>query len=150
MSKDPGDAEAPVGGDEGTGFRERLARWTSQTSIAPTWCGLALAALGFVFLAYGWGRVAGLTNVALQVPYVVSAGFTGLGLIAVGCTLISVQARRQDAAGRDAGLSRLKSTLDDLEAREPESRAAPESSTGARRPARRDSRRSAPRTVAKR
>ena len=95
--------------------RTRLKRWFAPESVAPTWAGLASAALGFALLAFGWGRVAGLTNVALQVPYVISAGFTGLGLIAVGCTAVAVQARRQDAAARDRRLGELEEVLIVLE-----------------------------------
>lgn len=108
------EAAGPASSDRARplGRRERLL---APDSTFPTWAGLVVAALGFVLLAVGWGKVAGLTNVALQVPYLVSAGFSGLGLIAVGCTLISVQARRQDAAARDARLSELHEVLEVLE-----------------------------------
>lgn len=95
--------------------RTRLRRWIAPESTAPTWAGLATAGIGFALLAFGWGRVAGLTSVALQVPYVISAGFTGLGLIAVGCTVVAVQARRQDAAARDRRLADLEEVLTVLE-----------------------------------
>jgi hypothetical protein len=147
------DAYVPSAEAEKKGSRlKAVARWTAADSTAPTWAGLVVAALGFGLLAFGWGRVAGLTNVALQLPYVVSAGFTGLGLIAVGCTLVSVQARRQDAVARDRRLAELGEVLEVLEklssapapvareeeeeapARRPAPRRAPARSTSARRP----------------
>lgn len=105
------DSPAATGSSRLAGAR----RWVSPEATAPTWAGLVTAAVGFGLLAYAWGKVAGLTNVALQVPYVISAGFTGLGLIAVGCTLVAVQARRQDAAARDQRLAELGEVLEALE-----------------------------------
>lgn len=102
-------------GGKAQASRRRLLLWLAPESTGPTWAGLATAGIGFALLAFGWGRVAGLTNVALQVPYVISAGFTGLGLIAVGCTVLAVQARRQDAAARDKRLAELEEVLTVLE-----------------------------------
>ena len=81
-----------------------------------TWAGVALAALGLVLVAVAWGRTAGLTNVGLQVPYVVSAGFTGVGLVVVGMTLVSVSAKRADAAERRRQLRELRDVLAELRA----------------------------------
>lgn len=77
----------------------------------PTYAGLALIAVGFGLIAYAWGRIAGLTSVALQLPYLVSAGFTGLGVIVIGITLVAAQARRQDAAERGRRLDELARLL---------------------------------------
>lgn len=81
-----------------------------------TWAGVGLAAVGLVLVAIAWGRTAGLTNVGLQVPYVVSAGFTGLGLVVVGMTLVSVSAKRADAAERTRQLRELRDVLAELRA----------------------------------
>jgi len=72
----------------------------SPASTVPTFIGLAVVVAGFALIGYAWGRVAALTSVALQLPYLVSAGCTGLGLVVVGVTVIAVHARRQDAAAR--------------------------------------------------
>jgi hypothetical protein len=79
-----------------------------------TWVGVAVSAAGLVLIAIAWGRTAGLTNVALQTPYVVSAGFTGLGLVVVGLTLVSISAKRADAAERSRQLRELREVLVDL------------------------------------
>lgn len=86
-----------------------------------TWAGVLLCAVGFVLVAVAWGRSAGLTNVALQVPYVISAGFTGLGLVVVGVTLVSIDAKRADAAERSRQLRELRDVLADVRRRLEES-----------------------------
>lgn len=89
--------------------------WLSPSSPAPTWIGVSLTALGFVLIAYAWGRVAGLAAVPLQVPYIVSAGFTGLGLICVGIGVIAVQAKRQETAVRERQLAEIRDLVDRLD-----------------------------------
>jgi hypothetical protein len=78
------------------------------------WAGVVLCAIGFALIVYTWGRVAGLLNVALQLPYIVSGGFTGVGLILVGLTVINVATKRQDAAERSRQLSELRELLVDM------------------------------------
>lgn len=85
-------------------------------SPVPTYVGIAVAALGFVLIAVAWGQVAGETNVALQVPYLVSGGLTGLALVIVGVTVISVAARRRDAALREQQTALLADALRELSA----------------------------------
>ena len=79
-----------------------------------TWIGVLLAAAGAVLLVVAWGRTAGLTNVGLQIPYVVSAGFTGLGLIATGLTVINISAKQADARERSRQVSELRELLAEL------------------------------------
>ncbi|MDP9181699.1 MAG: hypothetical protein M3P04_02835 [Actinomycetota bacterium] len=79
-----------------------------------TWVGVAISAFGLVLIAIAWGRTAGLTNVGLQTPYVISAGFTGLGLVVVGITVVSITAKRADAAERTRQLRELRDILADL------------------------------------
>lgn len=81
-----------------------------------TWAGVLLAAIGAVLLAIAWGRTAGLTNVALQIPYVVSAGFTGLGLIAAGLTVVNIGAKQADARERTRQVTELRELLAELRA----------------------------------
>ena len=78
------------------------------------WAGVVVATFGLVLIAIAWGRTAGLTNVALQTPYVVSAGFTGLGLVVVGLTLVSITVKQADAAERTRQLRELREVLVDL------------------------------------
>ncbi len=85
-------------------------------SPVPTYLGIAVAAVGFVLIAVAWGQVAGEVNVALQVPYLVSGGLTGLALVMVGVTVVSVAARRRDAALREQQTALLADALRELSA----------------------------------
>ena len=65
-----------------------------------TYAGVALIAAGVVLLAVAWSLVAGKSQVALQVPYLLSAGFPGLGLVVVGVGAMVVGVRETDARAR--------------------------------------------------
>ncbi len=79
-----------------------------------TYVGVGLSAFGVVLLAVAWGKVAGLTNVALQLPYVISAGFIGLALVACGVTVISVAARQAEGVERRRQIAELRDVLAEL------------------------------------
>lgn len=83
-------------------------------SPTPTYIGVAVTALGFALLAVAWGGVAGEDNVALQVPYLVSGGLAGIGLILVGLTVVNVAAKRRDAALRQQQIEVLAAALQEL------------------------------------
>ena len=99
------------------GFRSRLASspWLDRSSAAPTWIGLAVVGIGFAVLAYGWGRVGGLASVALQLPYAISAGCGGLGLIVAGAAIVGIQAKRREAAAREEVVLELRRVVAELE-----------------------------------
>jgi hypothetical protein len=78
------------------------------------WAGVVLCALGFGLIVYTWARVAALLDVSLQLPYIVSGGFTSLALILVGLTLINVASKRQDAAERSRQLTELRELLTEM------------------------------------
>jgi hypothetical protein len=73
--------------------------------------GLITCAGGFALLALAWGKVAGELNVSLQVPYIVSAAFTGLGLIMVGLTVVLVATNRAGSETREALLREIITEL---------------------------------------
>ncbi len=81
-----------------------------------TYVGLAVTITGFVLILYSWGKVAGQTSVPFQLPYLVSGGLTGLGLIMVGLTMVNIQAKRQDAAARERQMAHLREVLDQIQA----------------------------------
>jgi hypothetical protein len=83
-------------------------------SPAWTWAGIVVAAAGFVLIGIAWGQVAGETQVYLQLPYLVSAGLTGLGLIMVGVTAINVTAKRRDAEDRERQMDQLVAVLEEV------------------------------------
>ena len=82
--------------------------------VALTWIGLGIAAVGFIVIAFSWGKVAALLDVSLQLPYVVSGGLTGLALVMVGMTAVNVAARRQDAEERAREADALQAVLREL------------------------------------
>ena len=91
--------------------RLTMPTWLAGDSPAVVWIGIGLAAIGFVLIGYAWSQVAAETQVYLQLPYLVSAGLTGLGLIIVGVTVINVTAKRRDAAERERQMDQLVSIL---------------------------------------
>lgn len=86
----------------------------SPLSPSPTYVGVAVVLIGFVLLAITWGQVAGETVVAAQLPYFVSGGLVGLGLIMVGLTTVSIAAKRRDAQLRAQQIELLAAALDEL------------------------------------
>ena len=90
-----------------------------------TYAGVLVTLLGGLLLLVAWGKTAGLTNVGLQVPFLVSAGCTGLALVAVGLTVVNIAAKSDDARKRRAQLAELQALLAELRrAVEDESREA--------------------------
>lgn len=92
--------------------RARVRTWLNP--ITGVWIGLVLVAAGFVAIFYSWGKVAGVINVAQQMPYLVSGGITGLALVIVGVTVVDVGVRRQDSQERRHQLLQITRTLDEL------------------------------------
>jgi hypothetical protein len=90
-------------------------RVVEPSSHVPTYVGVLFVLAGFALIGVGWGEVAGLTDVWRQVPYLVSAGLTGLGLIMTGLIFINVAARRQDGAERARQLGQLTEALQALQ-----------------------------------
>lgn len=81
--------------------------------VRPTllYVGVGLVAAGFVLIAVAWGQVAGLESVPLQLPYLLSGGLTGLGLIIVGATAVNIHAKRSEAAERERQTQQLMEIL---------------------------------------
>jgi len=75
---------------------------------------------GFALLAWTWSRVAGTAIVALQLPYLASGGFSGLGLLVVGTLLIYLGVKRRDSWNRERRLEALATALRAAGARDPE------------------------------
>jgi hypothetical protein len=107
------DATFPSGAAERSGILGRLPK-IDPASPALTWAGLVVAGLGFAIIAFSWGKVSELLQVSLQLPYVVSGGFTGVALVVVGMTAVNVAARKQDAAQRAQQMAELQGVLREL------------------------------------
>jgi hypothetical protein len=78
--------------------------------------GIWLTVTGFALLAYTWARVAGIGDVAFQLPYLVSGGLTGVGLVLVGLIVVSIGSRRREAAERARQMERLAGLLSEATA----------------------------------
>src|SRR2546423_9694036 len=91
--------------------RSRWRAMLEPSSYIPTYVGIVLTLAGFGLIAFAWAKVAGLTEVWKQMPYLVSAGFPGLGLIMTGLLVINIAAKRQDAAERSRQLATLTEAL---------------------------------------
>lgn len=85
-------------------------------SPVPTYVGIAVAAIGFLLILFAWGQTAGEVNVALQMPYLISGGLTGLALVMVGVTVVSIAAKRRDAVLREQQTQLLADALHELRA----------------------------------
>lgn len=57
---------------------------------------LLVAAAGFVAIGLGYNGAAGNTDLAAQLPYLVSGGFMGVSLVVMGAALLVVQGARED------------------------------------------------------
>jgi len=108
----------------------RLPVSLAPTSSTPIVLGIVLCATGFVLIAYCWSQVALRMHVADQMAYVVSSGFTGIGLICVGAMLVSIQVRRRDAEQQFRRLEQL--VFGPRGKGAPRERAAPKRSGGAK------------------
>lgn len=118
MTSDDLDSVSRGDTDEGAGDaampRSRLRAMVEPSSYIPTYAGIAAVLVGFGLIAIAWAKVAGLTDVWRQMPYILSAGFPGLGLIMTGLLVINIAAKRQDAAERARQLSTLTEALHEL------------------------------------
>ena len=90
--------------------RRRLPRVRIEAS-AWIYIGIAIAAAGLGSIAFSWAKVAGLLNVALQLPYLVSAGILGLCLVTIGVGIAHFAAQHKDAGRRWRELDRLAGLL---------------------------------------
>jgi hypothetical protein len=73
--------------------------------------GILLIATGCALLGVAWGLAAGQTVVSLPLPYVLSAGLPGVGLVVVGVGMVVVAAREADARARRRQQAELLSLL---------------------------------------
>jgi hypothetical protein len=91
-------------------------RFPFLRSTSPFWiyAGLLLIGVGFASIGVTWGRVAGELQVALQLPYLVSGGLTGIGLVITGATMVNIAVKRRDAAKRTRQLEQLAELLREL------------------------------------
>jgi hypothetical protein len=97
------------------GSGSRIARWQGSPMVVHV--GLGLVASGFLLILFAWAKVAGLDSVPQQLPYLLSGGITGLGLILVGLAVVHVGALHAAERERARELDRLANLVESLLAR---------------------------------
>ena len=65
-----------------------MRKWATSSPVS---AGVALVVAGFIALFLAWNGAAGKDFVEGQLPYLISGGLVGLGLIASGLTVVNVQ-----------------------------------------------------------
>ena len=71
------------------------------------WLGLALCSAGFVAIALGWSGMSGAKSADAQLPYLLSGGASGLGLIIFGAALLVISQLRSDRFRHEDALAEL-------------------------------------------
>lgn len=83
-----------------------------QSQRVATYTAVALIVVGFGLIFLAWNGAAGRPATPAQMPYLISGGLGGLGLIAAGLVLVRVQEGRKDTALVLAKLDTLLAVLD--------------------------------------
>lgn len=94
-----------------------MSRFGARLRAIPhldTYASLGVIVVGIALIVFAWAKVAGLENVALQVPYLISAGCSGLALVVLGAIGVNLSAKRADAAARREQLVELRALLEQL------------------------------------
>lgn len=76
-----------------------------------TYLSTALIVGGFLLIALAWNGAANEFLVDKQIPFVVSGGLTGIGMVISGCTLAVVQELRKSTAEVGARLDKLAAAV---------------------------------------
>ena len=71
--------------------------------------GIGYCVVGFFFIFLGWNGAASNDDEPAQIPYVISGGIAGLGLVVLGAALIVAHSLRTDRI-------ELRGSIDDLRA----------------------------------
>jgi hypothetical protein len=105
-------ADAPAAPATPARRKQRFAKlWQLLRAGVGVWVGLFIAAAGFGLIAFTWSKVAALVNVALQLPYMLSGGFVGLGLVMLGLLVVNLAVKRKEAFDRHRQLEEVREAL---------------------------------------
>lgn len=91
--------------DRLTSLGNQLAAFGNRTALLTVFAGLVIIGLGYLGASHG--SVAGTVDLRAQLPYLLSGGFLGLGVVVLGGALLVSQSARQDAARLERALERL-------------------------------------------
>ena len=120
-----------------TALRSRLGPVVADPAAVSMIVAGVLCSVGLVTILLGWRGAAATLFVPDQVPYLVSGGLGGTGLVVAGAGILHVQLRRRLAADEAARLESLLAEMSGLvlaleAAREPATSVSPPAA-GARR-----------------
>jgi hypothetical protein len=73
--------------------------------------GLGCIAVGILAIGLGWNGAASIDFAQGQLPYLLSGGFLGLALVALGATLVIVQNNRRDRSLLELQLQELNGAI---------------------------------------
>lgn len=94
----------------------RLASWfVAPDSRAVVYIGLLIVVGGFGLIVFTWSKIAATLSVGLQLPYLASGGFMGLGLVVVGVGVISIGVKRRANFARVREIQKLAATMESIE-----------------------------------
>lgn len=96
-----------------------LQRLTPKKQGWQTTASLLFVVAGFLVIGLAWNGAAGIDFAQGQIPYLLSGGAIGLGLIAVGVTLMLFEAARRSRVHLDARLDSIIEALHDVRAASP-------------------------------
>lgn len=73
--------------------------------------GLGLAVLGFIVIFLGWNGSASVNREPAQIPYLLSAGAVGIGLVVLGAAMLVAESNRRDRAVLERQLIELNAAV---------------------------------------
>lgn len=73
--------------------------------------GIGCIAIGLLVIGLAWNGAAGVDFAQGQIPYLLSGGALGIGLVILGATLVIVQNSRQDRALLEVQLADLNTAI---------------------------------------
>lgn len=88
-----------------------MRRWIEQS---PVTIGVVVVVVGLVAIFLGWNGAAGKDFVAGQIPYVISGGLLGLGLVATGLAVVVIHAVRREFRDIENRLEELIDAVRDM------------------------------------
>ena len=96
-----------------------LQRLTPKKAGWQTSAALLFVVAGFIVIGVAWNGAAGVDFAQGQIPYLLSGGAMGLGLIAVGVALMIFEAARRSRVHLDSRLDSIIEALQDVRAAAP-------------------------------